>query len=38
MAEFTVSLTAEGFQVTEYSLQPLVITREEDGRYSTDFE
>lgn len=38
MAEFTVSLTAEGFQVTEYSLQPLVITREEDGRYSTYFE
>lgn len=38
MAEFTVSLTAEGFRVTEYSLQPLVITREEGGRYSADFK
>ncbi|MDE5679095.1 MAG: CapA family protein, partial [Lachnospiraceae bacterium] len=38
MAGFTVSLTAEGFRVTEYSLQPLTITRVEDGRYSVDFK
>ncbi|MDE5802198.1 MAG: CapA family protein [Lachnospiraceae bacterium] len=38
MAGFTVSLTAEGFRVTEYSLQPLTITRMEGGRYSTDFQ
>lgn len=37
MAYFTVSLTQEGFQVTEYSLKPLVITREENGRYTVDF-
>ena len=37
MAGFTVSLTAEGFRVTEYSLQALTITRVEGGRYSTDF-
>ncbi|MBD5512331.1 MAG: CapA family protein [Lachnospiraceae bacterium] len=38
MAGFTVSLTSEGFRVTEYSLQPLTITRVEGGRYSTDFQ
>lgn len=38
MAGFTVSLTSEGFRVTEYSLQPLTITRVEGGRYSTDFK
>ena len=38
MADFTVSLTAEGFRVTEYSLQLLTITRMEGGRYSTDFQ
>ncbi len=37
MAHFTVSLTQEGFQVTEYGLEPLVITREENGRYTVDF-
>lgn len=37
MAYFTVSLTQDGFQVTEYGLEPLVITREEDGRYTVDF-
>lgn len=34
---FTVSLTGDGWQVTEYSLKPLVITRE-NGRYSTSFQ
>lgn len=38
MAGFTVSLTSEGFRVTEYSLQPLTITRVSGGRYSTDFQ
>lgn len=38
MAGFTVSLTSEGFRVTEYSLQPLTITRVDGGRYSTDFQ
>ncbi len=34
VAEFTVSLTASGYRVTAYSLEPLVITRMEGGRYS----
>ena len=33
MAAFTVSLTAAGYRVTAYSLEPLVITRGEGGRY-----
>lgn len=32
-ARFTVSLTKDGYRVTEYSLQPLVITHEK-GKYS----
>lgn len=36
MAEFTVSLTREGYQVTEYSLRPLMITWQEDGKYMVD--
>lgn len=35
MASFTVSLTSEGYQVTEYALQPLSITWQE-GRYMVD--
>ncbi|MCM1101209.1 MAG: CapA family protein [Clostridium sp.] len=33
MARFTISLTSEGCRVTEYDLQPLEITRGEDGAY-----
>lgn len=35
MAKFTVSLTRQGYRVTEYDLHPLVITRGEKGRYET---
>lgn len=38
MAEFTISLTDRGYRITEYGLQPLVITRREGGRYTVDFE
>ena len=37
MAQFTVSLTPDGYRITEYTLQPLVITRQEDGKYTVDF-
>lgn len=37
MAHFTVSLTPDGYKITEYALQPLVITRQEDGKYTVDF-
>lgn len=33
LAEFTVSLTAAGYKITEYSLQSLTITRQEGGKY-----
>lgn len=36
MAEFTVSLTADGYRVTAYDLKPLVITWEK-GKYTADF-
>lgn len=36
MAAFTVSLTAEGYRVTEYDFKPLVITWQE-GKYMVDF-
>lgn len=36
MACFTVSLTAEGYKVTEYGLQPLTIRRREDGSYMVE--
>lgn len=36
MAEFTVSLTPEGYRVTEYTLEPLTIMRQADGRYTVD--
>lgn len=35
MAEFTVSLTENGYQVTEYDLTPLQIDWHEGGRYET---
>ncbi|MDE6661792.1 MAG: CapA family protein, partial [Lachnospiraceae bacterium] len=34
MARFTVSLTAEGYGITEYALEPLEIIRSSDGRYT----
>ena len=34
MARFTVSLTPNGCEVTEYALIPLLITRGEEGRYT----
>lgn len=37
MASFTVSLTPEGYQVSEYALQPLTITWQEGGKYSVDY-
>lgn len=36
MAGFTVSLTPDGYKITEYALQPLVITRQKDGRYTVE--
>lgn len=38
MAQFTVSLTTKGYRITEYTLQPLTITRQEDGRYTVERE
>lgn len=37
MAEFTVSLTPEGYQVTEYDLRPLTITWKTGGKYVVGF-
>lgn len=37
MAQFTVSLTPDGYIITEYTLKPLAITRREDGKYTVDF-
>lgn len=34
MAEFKVSLADTGCKITEYSLQPLTITRQEGGKYT----
>lgn len=34
MAAFTVSLTSDGYQITEYSLHPLTITWLEGGKYT----
>lgn len=36
MAEFTISLTPEGYQVTEYDLKPLTITWQTGGKYVVD--
>ena len=37
MASFTVSLTKEGYKITEYNLQPLMINWNEGGKYSVEF-
>ncbi|MCM1251210.1 MAG: CapA family protein [Clostridium sp.] len=37
MAAFTVSRTPKGCQVTDYTLQPLTITRQKDGGYTAYF-
>lgn len=34
MARFTVSLTPGGYKITEYTMQPLEITRKGDGMYT----
>lgn len=36
MARFTVSLTPEGYRITEYDLALLAITRQEKGRYTVE--
>lgn len=36
MARFTVSLTSTGYQITDYSLQPLQITWQDSGKYTVD--
>ncbi len=38
MAEFTVSLTPKGYQVTEYDLRPLAIEWSPGGRYTAVFD
>lgn len=37
-ADFTVSLTESGYRVTEYGLRPLVIQREEAGKYTVHLQ
>lgn len=37
MASFTVSPTADGYKITEYSLDPLAITWHKGGRYTVDY-
>lgn len=37
MARFTVSPSADGYKITEYSLTPLAITRHEGGTFTTDY-
>ena len=37
MAQFTVSLTADGYKITEYLLQPLAIVRTDDGKYTVEY-
>lgn len=37
MAKFTVSPTADGYKITEFSLKPLAITRNEGGKYTVDY-
>lgn len=38
MAEFTISRTPEGCEISSYGLRPLTITRQEDGQYTVDFQ
>ncbi|MBO5145284.1 MAG: CapA family protein [Lachnospiraceae bacterium] len=37
MARFTISLTPSGYQISEYSLQPLEITWQGKGKYMVDY-
>lgn len=37
MARFTVSLTPDGYKISEYGLHPLMITRQDDGKYTVSF-
>lgn len=37
MAQFTVSPSADGYKITEYSLKPLAIIRHEDSTFITDY-
>lgn len=37
MASFTVSLTPDGYKITEYALSPLCITWQKGGKFSTSF-
>lgn len=37
MARFTVSLTPDGYQISDYGLQQLMITRQADGKYTVGF-
>ena len=36
MAQFTISLTPDGYKVSQYELWPLSITCQEDGKYTVD--
>ena len=36
MAQFTVSLTSDGYKVAQYELWPLTITCREGGIYTVD--
>ena len=36
MAQFIVSLTSDGYKISQYELRPLTITRQEDGKYTVD--
>lgn len=36
MAKFTIALTQEGYQITEYDLQPLEIMWHNDGKYTVE--
>lgn len=38
MAEFTASLTSDGYKITEYALEPLRITWQEGGKWTVDFQ
>lgn len=37
MASFTVSLTSEGYKITEYGFRPLTINRQDGGKYVAEF-
>ena len=36
MAQFTVSLAPDGYRIAEYTLQPLEIIRQENGKYTVN--